>query len=152
MFDLIKAFFSNEDENPGGEQDNQEQLALATYVVLREMADADQDIAKTEQHRVNAMVKEYFKLNDEQFSQLKTQGDKMADESIELHQFTIEIKNSFSEEQRKDVMDMLWRVVLADGKIDKYEEDLCRQLTELLGLEHSDMIESKLKALLESKR
>jgi uncharacterized tellurite resistance protein B-like protein len=45
---------------------------------------------------------------------------------------------------------MVWRVVYADGKVDKYEEYLMRKLSFLLNIDHRKMIEAKLKVKYEN--
>ena len=40
----------------------------------------------------------------------------------------------------------MWRVAYADGRLDKYEESLIRQVAELTYVSHSDYIRLKLAA------
>jgi uncharacterized tellurite resistance protein B-like protein len=46
-----------------------------------------------------------------------------------------------------EMMEALWRLIYADGVLDKYEDYLVRQLATLLGLAHGEMIEAKVKVL-----
>ena len=44
------------------------------------------------------------------------------------------------------VLEVLWSVVYADGKVNMHEEYLMRKLSYLLNMDHSDMIDAKIKA------
>jgi uncharacterized tellurite resistance protein B-like protein len=44
-------------------------------------------------------------------------------------------------------MEGVWRVIYADGTLDKFEDALARQLATLLRLDHQDVIERKMKVL-----
>ena len=46
----------------------------------------------------------------------------------------------------------MWEVAYADGKIDRYEDHLIRQVADLLYLSHKDFIRSKHKARPEAKK
>jgi uncharacterized tellurite resistance protein B-like protein len=48
-------------------------------------------------------------------------------------------------------MEGIWRVIYADGTLDKYEDALARQLATLLRLDHKDVIDRKLLVLDEVK-
>ena len=39
----------------------------------------------------------------------------------------------------------MWRVAFADGDLDKYEERLIRQVSDLIHVPHSDFVRLKLK-------
>ena len=73
-------------------------------------------------------------------------GEK-SDASIDLHQFTRKINESFTEEEKLQVVRTLWRIVYADGVFDKYEDFLMRRLVTLLRLSHRQMIEAKVRVL-----
>ena len=44
------------------------------------------------------------------------------------------------------MLEELWLLIYADGRVDKFEDVLIRKMTTLLGLEHRDMISAKLSA------
>ena len=70
-----------------------------------------------------------------------------SDASIDIHQFTRQINESFTEEEKLQVVRTLWRIVYADGVFDKYEDFLMRKLVTLLRLSHRQMIEAKVRVL-----
>ena len=60
-----------------------------------------------------------------------------------MHEFTQLINQSFSAKQKIKVVEMLWRVAYADGKLDKYEEHFVRKIARLLYVRHTDFIKAK---------
>jgi uncharacterized tellurite resistance protein B-like protein len=40
---------------------------------------------------------------------------------------------------------MIWKVVFSDGRLDKYEDYLVHNLADLLRLDHSQLIDAKLR-------
>ena len=67
--------------------------------------------------------------------------------SIDLYRFTRQINENYSEEEKVHVVETLWRVVYADGVLDRYEDYLMRKLVKLLRISHGQMIKAKLKVL-----
>ncbi len=64
-------------------------------------------------------------------------------EATSLHQFTRLINDSHELEDKKRLMTALWQVAYADGRLDKYEEQLLRRIAELLHLRHPEFIQAK---------
>ena len=50
-------------------------------------------------------------------------------------------------EERIKVVEMLWRVVLADGNIDDYESNLMRKISSLLHVSSFETAEAKKRAM-----
>lgn len=49
-------------------------------------------------------------------------------------------------DQRAELVEWLWRVALADARLDKYEEAMVRRVADLLGVPHHEFIRRKLLA------
>jgi uncharacterized tellurite resistance protein B-like protein len=54
------------------------------------------------------------------------------------------LNDGLTESEKRQVMEMLWRVAYADHHIDAHEEHLLRELSELLYLPHEQFIRAKL--------
>ena len=63
-----------------------------------------------------------------------------ADRAVELQQFTRRLHEQLSEAEKLRIVEMLWRVALADKKLDKHEDHLVRRIAELMYVRHSDLI------------
>jgi uncharacterized tellurite resistance protein B-like protein len=68
-------------------------------------------------------------------------------ESVQLHGFTRVIKSAFSQEERIELMEMLWEVVYADGELHHYEANLMRRLAGLMQVSDRDAGAARKRAL-----
>ncbi len=53
------------------------------------------------------------------------------------------INKGYASEQKAQFIERLWRVAMADGEIDMYEDQLVRKLADLLYVSHADFILAK---------
>ena len=66
-------------------------------------------------------------------------------ESTGLHGFTSMINQHWSEQQRLDLVEQMWRVVYADGRLDDHELHLMRKIQRLLHIPQKDFVSAKLR-------
>ena len=66
-------------------------------------------------------------------------------ESPGLHGFTTLINQQWSIEERTRLVEKMWQVVYADGRLDDHEQHLMRKLQSLLHVPHRDYIAAKLR-------
>ena len=130
---------------PADEVAGLEKIQVATGVLLLELAAADGDFHQAEAEQIEVTLKERFALSRETLDELLALAHQERQESLDLHQFTTVLNDEFSIAEKIRVLEELWRVVYADGAVDRYEEYLMRQLTHLLRLSHRQMIDTKLK-------
>ncbi|MCB1647818.1 MAG: TerB family tellurite resistance protein, partial [Pseudomonadales bacterium] len=61
----------------------------------------------------------------------------------DLFQFTELVNDHYTYEQKCSLVENLWQVAFADGRLDKYEEQFIRKVAGLLHLAHSDFMKAK---------
>ncbi len=148
MLQKLKQFFTENIvvETQDETEDVRRRLAVATGALLLEMAYADDDFSDMEKSKIVTFLSKDFKLNEQETRNLVELAEMERKESLDLWQFTNLINRNYTNDQKAQVVEILWRVIYADGKVDKYEEALIRKLTYLLNLDHSVMIETKFRA------
>ncbi|TXR53773.1 TerB family tellurite resistance protein [Reinekea thalattae] len=138
MLDRILAFFENKSEPDQPLSVDECAAALLIEVMLADL-DADQRerdcIANILVRRTGSPLVEVLQLIDTAYQQQQ--------ESHDLYQFTKVITDNWDEEQRFELIVDMWRVALADGDLDKYEDHRIRRVNELLHLYHSHFIKAK---------
>jgi len=114
-------------------EEREHALRVATALLLIEVARADyaDDVAE---------MKRFFRLDDEAARLLVREAKREADRAVSLQSFTRRLVEQLSEAERHSVVEMLWRVALADRRLDKREDYLVRQVAELLYVSQSDLI------------
>jgi len=124
---------------------SQDRIPLAAAVLLLEVAYSDGEFHQTEQDLLGTLLVEYFAVSEESLADLLTLAEETRRKSHDLHQFTREINKSFSQPEKEQIIEAVWQLVYADGRLDCYEDALMHQLGALIGLSHRQLIEAKLK-------
>ncbi len=128
-----------------------ERVQVATCALLLEVAQSDGHYQAVEAKIVHDLLAKKFDLSAAAVTELVDYSQEHRQESTDLFQFAREINAHFSRAEKLDVMEGIWRVIYADGTLDKYEDALARQLATLLRLEHKDVIDRKLMVLGETR-
>ncbi|MCJ7540476.1 MAG: TerB family tellurite resistance protein, partial [Desulfobacterales bacterium] len=76
---------------------------------------------------------------------LIAEAEKQLEESVDLWQFARLINENYSNEEKMEIIETLWRIVYVDGKMDQYEHYLMNKLKNLLRVSHNQLIDAKLK-------
>ena len=146
MIESIKNLFS-EKMQPIGEENHPDQnkISIATCALLLEMAHSDSEFSAEENIHILEILKKNFDLAENDAEELMALADQERKESLDLWQFTNLINENYSREDKLKVVDTLWQVIYTDGRVDQHEDYLIRKLTNLLNLQHEDMIAAKIK-------
>ena len=118
---------------------------VATAGLFLEMVYADFEIHPDEEKQLTDALSNLFDLTQEEINQLLNKAKQNRDQRQDIWQFASLLKDHLERDQRLQILTNLWRIVFADGRVDKYEDALMRKITNLLGLDHSEMIETKLR-------
>ena len=146
MLDLIKRALSKppQEEKPSAGE-SAERVKIAAAVVLMEAAGADNECTDEELAHAIDTLKSGFGVSEEYARELLEMAEKEKERAVDLFEFTNRINNGFSREEKLGVLDAVWRIIHADGVLEKHEDYFARKLTNLLRLDHRDMIDAKLR-------
>ena len=149
MIDIVKRFFGTLPtvESSRTRNDNQHDVRVAVCALLVEMAKIDETFTSAEMTKIISILKEKYGLSADDADELISVAEKELDGSIDYWQFARLINDNYSTEEKIDIIEMLWRIVFVDEKMDKYENHLMHKLAELLRLSHQQLIEAKIKVL-----
>ncbi len=153
MLDVVKRFFSKitDDDSKTIEEERNHDTRVATCALFVEMARIDETFTQAEMDAILSILKEKYGLSREHADALVAKADKALDESVDLWQFARLINENYSNEEKIEIIETLWKIVYVDGKMDKYEHYLMNKLATLLRLSHEQLIDAKLKVLDSSK-
>lgn len=121
--------------------------ALVVAQLLIEIARADQTVQDAELGVIRKHLSEAYGLSGEQLERLVGEAGRQVDAATSLYDTVKRVNDSFSSEQRAELMRALWQVAYADGKLDQYEEALLRRMADLLYVPPSVFIREKLRLL-----
>ena len=148
MIDIVKRYFGKgtditKDRNS---QDRQHNIQVASCALLLEMSHIDGEFDAVEQGRILSIVKRDFHLTDEDAEALLKTAQEELDESIDLWRFTKLINENYSAEEKLGIIETVWKIAYADGKLDKHEDYLVHKLAQLLHVDHNRLMAAKAKA------
>jgi uncharacterized tellurite resistance protein B-like protein len=119
---------------------------LAVAALLVEVLRADYQVSSREREAVIAAAGRVLGLGEPESAALVTAAEKEIDKAHDLYQFTSQVNQSFTGDEKVQLLEQLWRVAQADETVHKYEEHLIRRVADLLHVPHSGFIAAKLRA------
>lgn len=119
-----------------------EQLSVA--LLLLELARSDFDLAEVEQARIRELLGQRYGLSPEQLQALLEQAQAAGREAVSLYDYVRALNERFDPAGKYQLIEMLWQVAWADGRLDPNEEHLLRKLAGLLYVSDADYIRAKL--------
>ena len=126
-----------------------DQLRLATAAVLLDIGYADGEFSPAEDGDLVGYLQRAFALDEAGARDLVDAAKEIRGRTIDHFDLTNFIRKNASIEERVEIVKTMWRMVYSDGKLTDYENYLVRKLADLLGLEHRQMIETKVSVLQE---
>ena len=135
----MKNIFFNKKNN----SDNSEDIVLITALLVH-AAKMDENYTIDEKKIIEKALSQLTKKNSNEISQIIRLAEKKESESNHILNFTKEIKKK-DINFRKEIIDILWKIVLSDGKSDMYESNLIRRVCGLLYISDKESGEIKLK-------
>lgn len=134
MINDILRRLSGADSTPITETDAR--LALAALLVRA--ARTDGDYAPAEIDRIDRILATRYGLDADAAAALRREGEQTEAAAPDTVRFTREIKDAVPYEDRIQVVEALWQVVLADGERADPENALLRLTASLLGVNDVD--------------
>jgi uncharacterized tellurite resistance protein B-like protein len=144
MFDALNQLFSPQPASDPAKQAHR--LHLATAVLMIEIGSADFHIDEAELEALADALQQRFGLSSAELAELLELAHQQSQDSHSLHPFLRRINQHFDPQQKAAILEDLWRVAFADGRLDKYEEYHIRRIADLLHLPHSAFIRAKHRA------
>ena len=149
MLDIVKRFFSKvtEDGSKTTDQKTDHDVRVAICALFVEISRIDEKFTQEEMDTLLSILKEKYGLSPDHADALIAEADRELKESVDLWQFARLINENYSNEEKIEIIETLWRIVYVDGKMDQYEHYLMNKLKNLLRLSHNQLIDAKLKVL-----
>ena len=131
MFKTV-AEWLKQDKKVKPEGSDKDELASLVTVLMIEAANADGSLAEEEKVLITEVIARQFELGADKAEEMMRAAIDQSSERVELHSLLRRLRDNSDYEERLGVMEMVWMVVLADGKLDHIEAQLMRRLAGLL--------------------
>ena len=124
-----------------------EERQLAAAALLVEAATMDSSFDAAERGRIAELVQERFALGADEAADLIAEAERAVATSVQWHGFTSAIKDGFDHAERVALIEMLWEVAYADGRLHDYEASLLRRMAGLLYVSDRESGEARKRVL-----
>jgi uncharacterized tellurite resistance protein B-like protein len=118
---------------------------LAATALLIHIVSLDGEPSKVEKRRLHSLIESSFKLDPGTADRLIASATRAENDAVDLYHFTSVIMREVNEEGRLRIVEMMWEMVFADGKVTEFEDNVLWRAADLLGISGRDRIELKLK-------
>ena len=120
---------------PAPDEEARERLHVAACALLLELAHADDEFTEEERTHIEVVLRRHFDLDEATAQELMALAEAERQSAIDLYQFTSLVRSSYDLGQKTLLAEIMWGLILADGRIARHEAHLLRKIANLLDLE-----------------
>ena len=142
MFESFRKFLA--DVSQGGKHPAQfeaNDYRLAAAALLVHAAEIDGNISDVERTALHQVIKRHFDLDETQTNTLLAEATQAEHEAVDLYHFTRLLNRALDEDGRRRMVEMMWEIVYADGRVTEFESNLIWRAADLLGISSRERIE-----------
>ncbi len=125
-------------------------VQLAACALLLELAHADNEFSPEEQRHIESTLQRQFGLDEPSGAELLRLAEAARAQSLDHFQFTRLVAAEYTLAQRMALAEVMWGVILADGRLSDHETHLVRKMASLMQLEPAYLAEARRAATRES--
>jgi uncharacterized tellurite resistance protein B-like protein len=127
---------------PGGTQ-SPNRVQLAASALLLELAHADDEFSPEERQHIEGTLQRHFGLDEASGAELLRLAEAERAESLDQFQFTRLVAAEYTVAQKMVLAEVMWGVILADGRLSDHETHLVRKMASLMDLEPAYLAEAR---------
>ena len=114
---------------------------LAATALLVHVISLDGEPSAVEKQKLHTLLESRFALDPGTADKLIAAATLVEGEAVDLYHFTSVISRSVNEEGRLRIIEMMWELVYADGKVSEFEENVVWRAADLLGVSSRERID-----------
>ena len=129
-----------------GPQAHEHALQLATAVMLVEVMRADASFDPSERAVVRQALAAKFQLAEDEAARLAELAEAAAKEATDLYAFTSRINERFEMPQKLRMIEYMWQVAYADGRLTAHERHVLWRVADLLHVPQGAYVHARMRA------
>jgi len=144
MLDGLRQFIT-EIVSPNAEQRvfDETDYRLAATALLIHIVSLDGQPTAVEKRKLHSLIETSFKLDPGTADRLIASATRAENDAVDLYRFTSVIMREVDEAGRRRIVEMMWEMVFADGKVTEFEDNVVWRAADLLGISGRDRIDLK---------
>lgn len=127
---------------PVEEPDATLESLLAACGLLLELASADGTFSDDERKRILAILRDEYQMFVGDAEELMNLAEEILRDAEDDSEFTRIINEHYSLPEKLFLVELLWRIVYADGKVDDREEDLIDKVAKQLDVPKKEILKA----------
>ena len=137
MFDFFKK------KKITAKQQTSFEIELTAAVLAYEIARSDGEVGKDELLVLMEEIESISAKVGKDKSEILKIIEIYSKDSISFHEFIEDINNSYSKEEKHSLLEFMWKIAYADGKLDVDEERLVRRVADLIRIKDIEVLKLK---------
>ncbi|MEH6951546.1 TerB family tellurite resistance protein [Nitrobacter sp. NHB1] len=116
---------------------------LAATALFIHVISLDGEPSDVEIRKLHELIESRFGLTPGTADKLIASAALEEGEAVDLYRFTSVLMRSLNDEDRLRIVEMMWELVYADGRVTEFEENVVWRAADLLAISSRDRIELK---------
>jgi uncharacterized tellurite resistance protein B-like protein len=140
MFERFQEFFHSltADQPRSAIAPDDPRIAVAALCI--QVMEADGKVEASEKKKIRALLKDQYGLSNRELDALIAAGQEAESEAVDYFRFTSDLKRHLDNEQRVELIGILWDIVYADGERSEMEDHAIWRIADLLGVSGRERI------------
>ena len=143
MFDFVKNIIDNNKKEKNSTSSNFDGH-IALCVLLLEAAFVDGECSAEELSNLKDTLTSKYNISPQDIDELLASSGEKRKESVDIFNFTRYMNNNFNKQEKIEVMESVWSILLIDEHLEAHEDHFAHKLANLLRLTHKELIDAKL--------
>lgn len=144
MIQYLRKLFAAGKDSPAPPDEHQ--LAVAATALMVQVARVDHNQDDAELATIVDYAARSRQITREEAEVILRDALAHASDATSLYEFTGQLNDHLDQASKLTLLENIWGVAFADGRIDKYEEHLIRRIADLLHLNHREYIQARHRA------
>lgn len=140
MLESVRRFFT--DLSRGGKEGGfaEDDYRLAAAALLVHALTIDGAISDPERKKLHSVLKYRFDLSDDATDELIAEATKLEGEAVDVYHFTSLLNRELDQIGRTRIIEMMWEMSYADGRVNEFEDNLVWRVADLLNVPSGERI------------
>ncbi len=140
MFERFQEFFQNLTADRPKSDFAPDDPRVAVAALCIQVMEADGKVEESEKKRLRKLLHDQYGLDGRQLDSLIAAGEEAESEAVDYFRFTSDLKRHLDNEQRLELIGILWDIVYADGERSEMEDHAIWRIADLLGVSGRERI------------
>jgi uncharacterized tellurite resistance protein B-like protein len=140
MFERFQEFLQNLTADHPKSDFAPDDPRIAVAALCIQVMEADGKVEASEKKKLRKLLKEQYGLDGRQLDALIAAGEEAESEAVDYFRFTSDLKRHLNNDQRLELIGILWDIVYADGERSEMEDHAIWRIADLLGVSGRERI------------